>query len=228
MQLLDEIDSTNEEAKRQIKSGNAPDFEVIIAKEQTGGKGRYGRSWVSPEGNLYASMIIKSPSDAAQLSFVTAVSLYNVISSYNTQPITHNLFLKWPNDLVLNNKKLAGILLEYVDSHVIIGIGVNLNAEINLDTSTYLKEHIRIETNTMDFLDDFLQEFGKCYNLWISEGFLPIRTVWLQNAYKLGEKITAHLPDKTITGIFETIDDTGTLVLQVNDEKVKITAGEIF
>ena len=126
---VDTVDSTNAEAKRLAAEGEekSPDGTIIWAKEQTDGRGRRGRKWHSPPGNLYCSLILRPDvalAKAAELSFVAGLAVFDALGSVGEPG--HQVHLKWPNDVLLNGGKVAGILLESIGDFLAIGIGVNL------------------------------------------------------------------------------------------------------
>lgn len=228
---FDELESTNQTAFELANSRKIFDGEIILAKKQTAGKGRKGRSWSSPEGNLYFSMILQPKIDVKkipQISFVAAVALKNTL-----EKLTSNISLKWPNDILINNKKCAGILLESKINQqncefVILGIGVNIesNPDNTIFLATNLKDH-KINIFTKDLLQNFLTEFNLIYQNWLDFGFANIRNLWLNNAYKLKQEISINLGDQKIDGIFIDLDMDGSLILQQENQLQKISVGDV-
>ena len=230
---LDLIDSTNDHAKKLARNAY-PTGLVVWAHEQTAGRGRQGNSWVSIPGNLFMSMILRPRVNAVQvgqISLLTGVAVANVLASF--VPAAHQISLKWPNDVYVNGKKIAGVLIETESQGqlrlpwVVIGIGVNITAapegaislhDIGVDS--YEAGHV------LEFLSRELQLLVK---LWEQEGFAPIRAAWLERAYRLGQTITARLPKETLTGVFEGLDDTGALLITGADgRRQSINTGEVF
>jgi BirA family biotin operon repressor/biotin-[acetyl-CoA-carboxylase] ligase len=234
--IFDAIDSTNEEAKRMIDSGFAADGAIIWALSQESGKGRSGKEWVSPAGNLYLSFILQpnySLQKASEISFLTAIALGN--SLLKSLPEKAKIEYKWPNDVLLNGKKLAGILLEsrFVNLGVkwlIVGLGVNLalhpkNAAI---LATNLEEAGCKKLAVDKALFSFLKEFSKIHDVWQNKGFSEIRKLWLTQAYGIGQELVTQLNGQNIKGIFKDIGEDGSLILDVRGKTKFINSGEVF
>lgn len=233
------LDSTSDEAKRQTLPGSNH-LLAIWAKQQTAGHGRYGRIWHSPPGNLYVSLLLQDESplpQLAQLSFVTAVAAGMPLLTL--LPKTTDFFYKWPNDLVINHHKAAGILLESLSrpeaKQLVLGLGMNIlhTPEIPDRPVTSLSQAGVIFPEGTDpvayMLDKFLQSFSRYYALWKKEGFAPIRDIWLQRAWRMNETIAVDLGNQKISGIFRDITLKGELVLEETNGNTRyITAGEIF
>ena len=226
---LDEIDSTNDELRRMAEKG-ARHFTIVSAKKQTRGKGRYSRTWDSPEGNLYLSVLIKNAKfeNAYQLSFVAGLAALDMIQ---TLLPTHNIQLKWPNDVLADGKKVAGILLESASSqsgkleYLIVGFGVNVKVSPEYATN------MKLLGNKQPFRDikkHLIDNFEKFYTLWLEEGFGRIGDLWLRNAAYIGEKIRVNLPEKELEGIFRGLTPTGELILETADGERLISSGEVY
>ena len=233
------IDSTNDEAKR-LSSSIARIPSIVTAAEQTKGRGRYGRSWESTKGNFFASLLLPTnlPVDRlANYSFVTAIALGNVI--YGLLNKTSKLQYKWPNDILVNGCKLAGILLETHITHVsgpskeqwlVIGVGVNLasSPEALASTSISLRA-LDILQEPHEFLPLFLRSFNEVETVWKDHGFENIRSLWLQHAYKKGETITVKTGKRSLQGVFIDIDLHGGLVVKdTENNQHRIMSGEVF
>jgi BirA family biotin operon repressor/biotin-[acetyl-CoA-carboxylase] ligase len=234
---FDSLDSTNEEAKRLAKGGGGHGA-VIWAKKQTGGKGRLDRKWVSAEGNLFVSVLLK-PSrpvhEFSQLSFVTAVAVHETLSA--VLPEASDLTCKWPNDILLDGHKLGGILLESFKasdengSWVVVGVGVNVDSfPPNTDFPATCLTDAGVELiSAKIILSRFIHHFIERYDLWCGKGFEPIRKEWMSHAWGLGKELCARLPDKEITGIAEGIDVHGNLIMDLGDGKRQyIHAADVF
>lgn len=224
------IPSTNSLALEQIKNHTIDHNHVIIADSQDGGRGRMGRSWVSPVGNLYFSLVVKSPKSITQngeLSFVASLAMMEAISSFN---LASDIKLKWPNDILINGYKASGILLESDGEFVVIGIGVNLNS--HPDNTTYPATDLKNEgfeaLDKFKLLEKFLHNFEILYQKWCDFGFEPIRNLWIKNAFNLNKEINVNLPDKSLKGIFKDLDKNGNLVLNSDNKNILISSGEIF
>jgi BirA family biotin operon repressor/biotin-[acetyl-CoA-carboxylase] ligase len=239
----DELDSTNEEAKRLAEGGGSHGA-VIWAKRQAAGRGRMGRLWVSVEGNLFCSVLLNprcNAETAAQLSFVAAVATAETLKSI--VPESEKIHCKWPNDILLNSKKIAGILLESFEARdivgaggkmqrwVVVGVGMNVDScPTNTDIpATYLKKAGVEIISAKIVLSRFIHYFITEYDLWAAKGFAPIRKKWLEYAFKMGKPIEVRLPKESFTGIFEGIDTSGQLILKSRGNKKKmISAGDVF
>jgi BirA family biotin operon repressor/biotin-[acetyl-CoA-carboxylase] ligase len=192
----------------------------LRAERQSAGRGRLGRTWVSPTGNLYASTVVQvRPSDpsAATLAFVAAVALEEVVRLYLPEP--SSLALKWPNDLLIAGAKLSGMLLERAGDVVVLGIGVNLahHPDLSDRATTSLAAH-GAEVVPEAFLETLAESFGRWLGRWRGEGLAPVRQRWLNRAHPLGTALTARLPDGgSVTGLFDGLDGDGALLLRLAD-----------
>ena len=235
--ILDEIDSTNNEAQRIIDhKSNFPLW--IIANEQTSGRGRKNRYWVSQKGNFMGTFILEHEIEKQyipHLSFVTSLALKKTIESFNSG--IKDIFLKWPNDIIINDSKCAGILIESLRSnndkeYLAIGIGVNL-IKYPLDSSfkaTSLKEEFNFDVDRDEFLNKLNINLLKNIKRWEKgKNFSQILEDWKKFAYKINESISMLLPTgKKIEGIFSDLNDQGGLILSHNGEKSVFYAAEII
>jgi BirA family biotin operon repressor/biotin-[acetyl-CoA-carboxylase] ligase len=222
-----ELESTNKTALELAQLGKISDREIILAKQQSAGRGRQDRSWISPTGNLYFSLLLLpkiSVEKIPQLSFVGITALRLAVK---------NSVSKWPNDLLIEEKKVAGILLESKISggncdFVILGIGVNLisNPSETIFPSSNLK-NFGIEISPQELLKNFLNEFEKLYQNWLDFGFAGIRQLWLQNSYRLNEEIKIKLDGEEIVGVFSGMDEEGNLLLNQKGKILKISVGDV-
>ena len=214
---LNSTSSTNDDAKGIIishkDSSNHSLPCVITAKEQTAGRGRHGRIWQSLDGNLYMSVVMPitcALSNAAELSFIMGLAVYDVLKSLSE---AMNISLKWPNDVYIDDKKIGGILLESFpqidDKCIVIGVGINVHdAPADLPATSLRAHNIDISTNNL--LDIIMARFYHYHNIWKSDGFSKIRKIWIDRAYKIGQIVTVN----NITGIFESIDETGAMLIK--------------
>lgn len=233
---FDSLDSTNEEAKRLAKNGGGHGA-VVWAKQQTAGKGRLGRQWVSEEGNLYATFLLqpeKPPADLPQLSFMAALAVIDAVKPL--LPPGQKLQCKWPNDVLLNGKKVGGILLESFKGEnggtwVAAGIGVNIDSfPPRTDfPATCLKEAGVDLVSAKIVLSRLIHHFIEGYTVWDTKGFAPVRVYWTRMAWGLKNRITARWPGGEASGIAEGIDKDGSLILSLKDgKKQHIRAADIF
>ena len=218
--------STNADLLAQAQSG-APEGLWLRAESQTGGRGRAGRSWQSPPGNLYTSTIVRlcpGDPDAATLALTASVALEEVASAYAGPG---KLKLKWPNDLMAGRAKLAGILLERVGDAVVIGFGVNIAhhpADLERPTSS-LAALGGAAPDPGDFLVDLADAFARWLGRWRGEGLAPVRERWLGRAHAVGTALVSGGTE----GLFEGLDPTGALLLRRADGRIEtIRAGDVF
>ena len=222
----DQIDSTNSEARRLAEAGERGPV-WITADRQTAGRGRRGRAWEQGEGNLAATLLIHPTGDFAQLSFAAALAVAEMVEAFAPGAA---ITVKWPNDVLANGKKLAGILLESGPGWLAIGIGVNLvsHPEGTEFPATSLAQLGIAPPSSQDALALLAARFGHWYGAWMNQGFETLRTAWLARAGGLGAPIRARLPHETRHGVFEGIDASGALLLNEQGEVHAITAGEVF
>ena len=237
--ILPEIDSTNAEALRRAQEMAGPTW--VFAHRQTRGRGRRGRAWADPAGNFAASLLLRpasGPEHAALYSFVASLALFEACSALTGTP--QRFSLKWPNDVLLDGGKLAGILLESSATArdglvLVIGIGVNLAHAPEggqLEGGALRPVALAAETGLLmpaeAFLGELAQHFASFDRQFQQAGFAPIRTAWLQRAARLGQVITARTMRDSFTGTFETIDETGNLVLHTAQGRQAIAAADVF
>lgn len=235
---LESTDSTNEEARRLAGEGG-DDGTVVWARRQTAGRGRQGRTWQSPEGNLYCSILVRpdmAAADAAQFTFVTALALGDALTGILPQRV--ELRYKWPNDLLLDGRKVAGILLESSGGTagtldwLVIGAGLNV-AEFPAITGGYPATSLRQagvgDIELEDLLGLFLVEFSTWRERWRNEGLAAVRAAWLERAARLGEEITVRLPGVELKGRFHGLDESGAMLLDMADGSRRlVSAGDVF
>jgi len=236
---LPEIDSSNAEGFRRAAGLEGPTW--ILAGLQTAGRGRRARPWVSPQGNFHGTLVLKPvepPETVALRSFAAALALRDALVTVTGLPASFSL--KWPNDVLCNGGKLAGILLESSGLSgpvpvLCIGIGVNLIAAPDpslVEPGAVPPVSLLQETGLRLTPDAFLEALAPAYARWeatfTAEGFAPLRTEWLAHAARLGEPIRARSGQHTREGVFETIDASGNLILRMSQGPVAIPAAEVF
>jgi BirA family transcriptional regulator, biotin operon repressor / biotin---[acetyl-CoA-carboxylase] ligase len=241
--VLATVDSTQAEALRRCEVQGAPLW--VLAGEQTAGRGRRARPWASPRGNFHASLVLR-PSEAAEVvalrSFVAALALRDSFVALTGLP--QAFALKWPNDVLLNGGKVAGILLEAASATtgakgaigtLCIGIGVNLIAAPDpalLEDGALRPVSLLAETGLRIAPETFLDTLAPSYAGWearlVQGGFRAVREAWLDHAARLGEPIRARTGTQTREGIFESIDAAGNLILRGSEGTVAIAAAEVF
>lgn len=233
--ILPEVDSTMSEAARVAASITGPEW--ILGLRQTKGRARRGRDWRDPVGNFAASLILplnEPPQHIALRSFIASLALHDALSDVTGRPAS--FALKWPNDVLLNGAKVAGILLEGLPNGVLsVGIGVNLIGAPSRNEVEARAVHpvsVLSETGAKITPEELLTHLATAFARWEDQfrsyGFAPIRTAWLARAARLGDVVTARMPNEEVTGTFETVDDTGSLVLNTPQGRRAIAAAEVF
>lgn len=213
----------------------------IWTARQTAGRGRRGREWLSQKGNFTATLLFRpgcTLGQAGQLSFVAALAVADVLEAFvDPEDVT----LKWPNDILLGGQKASGILLETSGSSdgtmAWLSVGIGINLAFHPDDTPYPAESLAhflglpagaAGPDPILVLELVAASFDDWYAKWLGKGFEPIREVWLDRAERLGQAIEIKLGAETLTGVFETLDREGSLVLSVEDgSKRHISAGEI-
>ena len=228
------LGSTNAEALALARAGERGPL-WVTADTQTSGRGRRGRQWTSPAGNLYATLLLNKPSSpevAPQLSFVAALAAYDAISAA-APPLANRLALKWPNDVLIGDAKAGGILVEGesgADFAVAVGIGINCASHPGETPypATDLAANGAVVTAAL-----LLRELATAMTPRLSQweggrGFAVVRADWLKRAAGLGQRVTVRLGDGEQTGVFQGLDETGRLLLQTLDGVEKVAAGDVF
>lgn len=221
-----ETRSTNEDLLAEARAG-AAEGSWLRAEAQSGGRGRAGRTWVSPPGNLYASTIIRlhpGEPEPPTLALVAGVALEEVASAYAG---SGQFRLKWPNDLMAGQSKLAGILLERAGDAVVIGFGVNLAHHpemLERPTASFASLGLAVP-DPAGFVIDLAEALARWIARWRGEGLAPVRSRWLDRAHPIGSALVAHGAD----GLFEGLDAQGALLLRRAGGSIEtIRAGDVF
>ena len=228
-------DSTNADLRRRAVAGE-PEGLVLRAETQTAGRGRRGRGWDSPAGNLYVSLLLRpdcKPAEGATVGFVVAVAMGAVLRDLTPAEVLH----KWPNDLLIGGAKMTGILLEAGTrpdgrlDWLVVGMGVNIRSHppAGLHPTTDLVASGGPSLMPRELLDRFLQKFGPLYDAWRDGGFQAIRSDWLAFAAGIGERVVARLEREEVAGAFADLDPDGSLVMRLDGgHERRIAAGDIF
>ena len=211
---FDKIPSTQNHALNMVASGDACDHIVIVADAQSAGRGRYQRTWVSHHGNLYASFIYDSDERDPRLSYVVAVAVAETLISFGIHPK-----IKWPNDILIDGKKVCGILIEYVARFVIVGIGINIKSNPTVDKyeTTKLDNFISIEKS------DLLSKLMKNLDRWRRADFPLVRARWMDLATGLNKMVKYRGDIVELIGI----NEVGALVLRNGTRYVLAYGDEI-
>lgn len=230
---FDVLDSTNDELRRRVLAGSCRDGTVILAERQTGGKGRLGRPWESPAGNLHLSLarrMHESNQLTATMTLVAGQALAMAVEGlYGLEPT-----IKWPNDLLLDDRKLAGILVEGVRGWQIIGVGVNVDIEIEAlpvevqDAATALRDHTEAIPDPSDLAGGFLDAFTTLEAEFLSRGALDMK-IWEQYWGDRGRRCKAWLGPDPLEGVPEEVTPLGALMMRDDDGCVhEIRSSEIL
>lgn len=227
VQYYPTVDSTNIKCQDLAKSG-APEGTLVVAEEQVGGKGRLGRVWNSPKGsNIYMSLLLRPPLEiqrCPQLTLLTAVAVVETIQE--NYGIEANI--KWPNDVLIQGKKICGILTELnaeADriNWVVIGIGINVNTTEDdftpevLEVATSLRIAGGEVLRRVPLIQQVLERFEELYFLYLKEGFLPVKKRWESKAITIDKKVTIRTLQGSFDGVAEGIDDGGVLLVRKED-----------
>jgi BirA family biotin operon repressor/biotin-[acetyl-CoA-carboxylase] ligase len=225
---LDSVGSTNDEASRLADAG-APEGTVVWSREQTGGRGRRGRRWVSPVGNLYTSTIVRpdcTAQQAAELGFVAALAVADIV------PAGREVRVKWPNDVLVDGGKVAGILLESAVGqdgrvqHVVTGIGINVGLAPRLPEMRYPASLLGGTVEAA--LERLAAALAARLDQWRRVGFETVRAAWLAKAGPLGAELDVRLGGELVHGRFAGVDREGALMLETPAGPRKIVSGELL
>jgi BirA family biotin operon repressor/biotin-[acetyl-CoA-carboxylase] ligase len=235
----DTLPSTNAEAFLLARAGE-PGGLWVTAAEQTAGRGRRGRAWSTGRGNLAASLLLVEPAPpaiAATISFVAGVALHQAIVDVAGPPVAERLSLKWPNDMLLDRRKVAGILVggeRLADGRlaVVIGFGVNCVSHPDIDgpvpADDLLSRGLPVDAEAL------FASLARCLATELvrwdaGDGFATVRSAWLARAAGVGEPIRVNLEGRTVDGRFEDLDDEGRLVLvRTGGVRERFSAGDVF
>jgi BirA family biotin operon repressor/biotin-[acetyl-CoA-carboxylase] ligase len=225
---FDSVGSTNDEAARLADAG-ATEGTVVWAREQTGGRGRRGRQWASPVGNLYSSTILRpdcTAPRAAELGFVAALAVADIV------PAGRAVRVKWPNDVLVDGGKIAGILLESAIAqtgrveHVVAGVGINVGFAPELPEMRYPGAALGGSVELA--LEKFTTALAARLVEWRRDGFETVRAAWLAKAGPIGAEVDVKLGEELVRGRFAGLDREGALLLDTAAGPRKIVSGELL
>src|SRR5262245_4566043 len=228
------LGSTNAEALARARAGERGPL-WISARSQSAGRGRRGSHWVSPEGNLYATLLLSEPSPptrAPQLSFVAALAVHDAIAACAPQ-VGPDLKVKWPNDLLVEKAKIAGILVEGESNPAFaVAIGIGVNCAAHPDDTDYPAADLA-GLGALIVPDALIQELAVAMHKRLAqwkagEGFAATRADWLERAAGLGATLRVRLSERELSGRFEGLDESGRLMLEQDGAVTAVTAGEVF
>lgn len=211
---LDKIPSTQDWAHDLIANKKANDRTVITATAQTAGRGRYKRTWVSRSGNLYASFIYKAEERDSRLSYAVGVAVAETLVKFGLKPK-----IKWPNDILIDGKKISGILIEYSDNFVVVGIGINVK------TCPKIKEYETAKMNDYSDADatDVFNVLIKQIDKWRDADFETVRERWMSLATKINETVIYHGKQLKMIGL----NENGALILRDDTRYILAYGDEI-
>jgi BirA family transcriptional regulator, biotin operon repressor / biotin---[acetyl-CoA-carboxylase] ligase len=230
----DTLGSTNAEALALARAGERGPL-WISARTQSAGRGRRGSRWVSPVGNLHATLLLSEPSppaQAPQLSFVAALAVHDAIAACAPQ-VGPDLKLKWPNDVLVEKAKVAGILIEGESEPAFaVAIGIGVNCATHPDNTDYPAADLA-GLGALVVPDALLEELAGAMQKRLAQwkggfGFSATRADWLKRAAGLGDVLRVRLPERELSGRFQGLDDAGRLLLEQAGRVTPVTAGEVF
>ncbi len=225
---FDAVENTNDEAKKLVCSFKQNC--IVSAVKQNNGRGRRGRKWLGQEGNLFASFAFEIElHDLNKMVILSAVALFNTVKHFVGG---NNVKIKWPNDILVNEEKISGILFEKADENFwVMGIGINILSSPKLDKANYNATDfckLGINANRIQMLEYFVNTFDELLSQYYNIGFEKIKKTWLDNAYNLGNFVIIKQEKQVVSGKFLTIDDNGVLILKTDNGIEKILVGDLF
>jgi BirA family biotin operon repressor/biotin-[acetyl-CoA-carboxylase] ligase len=235
---LDSTESTNEEAKRRAAEPGARAGDLVVwALEQKAGKGRRGRGWISPPGNLYSSILLRPArllGEVAGLGFAAALAIREALVAWGARDVA----LKWPNDVLAGGRKIAGVLLESraegngkIPEWVVIGAGVNLasHPEGTDYPATSLAAEGLAPPEPARALETYVAAFARWRTRWLDGGLAAVLETYRCHLRGVGAPVSVRIEGKTVQGVFDALEDDGTLALRLADGPIRrISAGDVF
>jgi BirA family biotin operon repressor/biotin-[acetyl-CoA-carboxylase] ligase len=221
--------STNTVA-RQLAEDGAEEGTVVMTETQTHGKGRLGRQWVTQPGGAWLSVVLKpaiDPAHAASITLLAAVSVTKALREWGVEAV-----IKWPNDVLINGKKICGILTEMsaetdAVNFIVLGIGVNVNNDVPLETATTLKAELGQKVDRVKFVQGLLESLEEDYLTFKEQGFTPILWSWRRYSDTLGRPVEVTYQGEIIKGVAQDIADDGALIVKTKDGPIrKIVSGD--
>lgn len=211
---FDKIPSTQTYALDMVASGTARDHTIVMAEAQSAGRGRYRRTWVSHHGNFYASFIFSAPERDSRLSYMVAVAIAETIMSFGIIPT-----IKWPNDILIDGKKVCGVLIEYAGAFVIVGIGINIKSNPTVAENITTKLENYADVPKAELLNRLVRNLDK----WMKTDFAIVRARWMELAIALRKIVKYRGQDVELIEI----NESGALVLRRGSEYMLAYGDEI-
>lgn len=211
---FDKIPSTQTYALDMVASGTARDHTIVMAEAQSAGRGRYRRTWVSHHGNFYASFIFSAPERDSRLSYMVAVAIAETIMSFGIIPT-----IKWPNDILIDGKKVCGVLIEYAGAFVIVGIGINIKSNPTVAENITTKLENYADVPKAELLNRLMRNLDK----WMKTDFAIVRARWMELAIALRKIVKYRGQDVELIEI----NESGALVLRRGSEYMLAYGDEI-
>ncbi len=211
---FDKIPSTQTYALDMVASGTARDHTIVMAEAQSAGRGRYRRTWVSHHGNFYASFIFSAPERDSRLSYMVAVAIAETIMSFGVIPT-----IKWPNDILIDGKKVCGVLIEYAGAFVIVGIGINIKSNPTVAENITTKLENYADVPKAELLNRLMRNLDK----WMKTDFAIVRARWMELAIALRKIVKYRGQDVELIEI----NENGALVLRRGSEYMLAYGDEI-
>jgi BirA family biotin operon repressor/biotin-[acetyl-CoA-carboxylase] ligase len=229
------LGSTNDQLKSMTE---APEYTCVVADEQTAGRGRHGRRWISaPGAGLYLSVLFRPPQNGPRLTLLSLLSGVAAAEALLERD-ARSVDLKWPNDVILNDRKVGGVLIEVsgspnAASRVVVGIGINLNQLIFPEelggTATSLANETGRSTSVADFRDALLDRLAAWYRRWLEGDAVGVRRRWEElSSYARGAHVRVSLGASLIIGVTDGLAPSGALRIQLDEGGVReVTVGEV-
>ena len=226
------LDGTNAEALRRLSGGRAAPGDVFLSETQEAGRGRAGRTWQSPPGNLHATIVCGVPAgrNPAHLAFVAALG---AIEALRRIAPAGEFSLKWPNDVLCGGRKICGILIEAGEGGYALGVGINLVAsppdeEVQFP-ATNLHAMFGVLVSPETALSALCAAVSGWQRRWAADGFAPLRAAWLASAHRMGDTIAASTAAGVVEGRFSGLDPDGALIVETADgDRALVSAGDVF
>lgn len=232
LKVFDILESTQDTARDFAEKG-AGEGLAVLARSQTAGRGRLNRQWLSREGNIYLSFILRPDIETQNIGHLSFVISLGIASFLEEKIGGHTkISLKWPNDVLVNGSKISGLLLESGFKKegrldfIIVGIG--LNVKHAPDYACCLGDFVDVSEDLEEIVRELLTEISSYYQSYLKNGFSVIRESWLKKAHGIGKEITVNMPSKQLFGIFHGIDQNGVLILKTDQEESPIHMGDVF